>query len=479
MSGILGDSSFPPLAGVPGSNQHSSLADALSSKSMAARLRRQSNKVAKSSSSAPAWPAVSRSPVQPVVSRQTNKKANSSSSAPAWPAASRTAAQPAVGRTPAQSVIASHGWPSVNAITGATSSSGQSRAVPEIGPLSSSHSTSAQMHPPLVATASFAGSLMSSKASGSTNRLSHSSSAPSLSERESFEASSTNFPPVSAAQARNSTTNDKVLGKAEDVHTANKSLLEKMRVALGSDSDKFAAFKDISGEYRHGLIDVETYLSYIDQFGLSHLVLELARLLPNVQKQRELAEAYNLHMAYGASRENGWSNGIKDGNGPKKGKGKSVDSGNSSSKNNLADKVISSVRELQSSYKASEEEVEVLSKDGYRGARGKSKVTDGDSSFEPGGAGEYIKPKNQTESSSATSGGNQNPGSGSGKGKQRKKTSKFYRVRLGDGSIEAVLDLRNGDPEPDCDPGEASSNVAVRGVWKNSGGQKLFPMVKK
>lgn len=447
MSGMLGDSSFPPLAGGPGSNQQSSQTDALSTKTMAAFLRRHSNREAKSSSSAPAWPAVSRSPVQPVVSRQTNKKANSSSSGPAWPAASRTAAQPAVSRPPTQPVTASRGWPSVNAISGAASSS-----------------------------------LMSSKASGSTNRLSHSSSAPSLSERESFEASRTDFPPVSAAQPRKSTTNDKVPGKAEDVHTANKSLVEKIRAALGSDKDKFTAFKDISGEYRQGLIGVESYLSYIDQFGLSHLVLELARLLPNVEKQRELEEAYNLHMAYDASRENGWSNGIKDGNGPQKGKGKgkvkSVDSGNSSSKNNLADKVISRVRELQSSYKASEEEVEVLSKDGYRGASGKSKVTGGDSSVETSEGGEYIKPKNQIESSSAGSGGSQS----GGKGKQKKKTSKFHRVRLGDGSIEAILDLRNGEAEPDSDPGEASSNgqdSGVRGVWKNSGGQKLFPTVKK
>ncbi|KAH6777427.1 RING/U-box superfamily protein [Perilla frutescens var. hirtella] len=469
MSGTLGDSSFPPLAAGPGSNQQSSQTDALSARrTMAAHLRRQSKNEVNSSSSAPAWPAVSRKPVQSVVSRQAKKKANSSSSSPAWPAGIRTPAQP---------VIASHAWPAVNAISGSVSSSGQSGVVPEIEPVPPSHSTSSQIHPPPVATTSFAGSLMSSRASGSTNRLSHSSSAPSLSERKSFESSSTDFPPVSAAQTRKSATDDQALGNAEDVQTSNKSLVDKMRAALGFDEEKFTAFKDVSGEYRRGSIDVETYLAHVDQFGLSHLVLELARLLPNAQKQKELIDAYNLHMAFSASRENGWSNGIKDGNGSKKGKGKgkSVDSGNSTVKNNLADNVINAVKELQSSYKASEEEVEVLSKDGYRSARGKSAI-------ESGGPSESTKPKGQIESFSAGGETNQSPANGSGKGKQRKKTSKFHRVRLGDGSVAALLDLKHTDPDPDSDPDAASSNgpdnptgsVPVRGVWRNGGGQKLL-----
>ncbi|XP_057790406.1 uncharacterized protein LOC131007276 [Salvia miltiorrhiza] len=455
MSGTLGDSAFPPLAAGPGGSQQSSQTDALSNRTMAAHLRHQSKKQASSSSSAPAWPAASRTPVLPVKSRQTKKQVSSSSSGPAWAAGSRTPVQP---------VVASHAWPPVTAVSGSASSSGQGRAVPEIGSVSSSQSTSAQIHPPSAATTSFAGSLLSSRASGSSNRLGHSSSAPSLSDRESFD-SSTDFPPVSVvAQSRKSTTDDQSVRKAGNVHTANKTLVEKMRAALGSDKDKFTAFKDISGQYRLGSMDVETYLTYVDHFGLSHLVLELAGLLPNPQKQKELTDAYNLHMA---SRENGWNNGSRDSNsgskkGKGKGKGKSVDTGNSSSaKNNLADNVISTVRALQSSYNAPEEEVEVLSKDGYRSARGKPVVKVGGT--------ESSGPKTQMESSS----------NGGGKGKQRKKTSKFIRARLGDGSVEALLDLKNSDQDPDSDDGEPSSNgldanVPVRGVWRNGGGQKLL-----
>ncbi|KAG6433396.1 hypothetical protein SASPL_105010 [Salvia splendens] len=273
----------------------------------------------------------------------------------------------------------------------------QSRAVTEIVSVSSGQSTPAQIHPPSAATTSFASSLVEG-----------------------------------------------------NVHTANKSLVEKMRAALGSDEDKSSAFKDISGQYRLGLMDVETYLTNVDQFGLSHLVLELAGLLPNPQKQKELTDAYNMRMG--------------------KGKGKYVDSSNRSSvTNNLAENVISTVRALQSSYNTPEEEVEVLSKDGYRSARGKPAATVGTSPSQLSGPAEVTKPKIQMESLHANGGTNQNPSNGGGKGKQRKKASKFIRGRLGDGSVEALLDLRNSDQEPDPDDAEPSSNVPVRGVWRNGG----------
>ncbi|KAL0389767.1 UNVERIFIED_CONTAM: hypothetical protein Scaly_0333800 [Sesamum calycinum] len=209
----------------------------------------------------------------------------------------------------------------------------------------------------------------------------------------------------------------------------------------------------------------------------------MARLLPNTQKQKELIEAYSVNMAYNASRENGWGNGIKDGHvSSKKGKGKSIDSGkgesvvagNSTVRNNIADNVMSTVKELQSSFRASEEEVEVLSKDGYR---------------ESSGPGESTKLKNQIESLSAGGGANKNSGNGDGKSKQRKKTSKFHRVRLGDGSVEALLHQKNTDPDPDpgpnlkesssVGPDNPSESLPARGVWRNGGGQKLFAMTLK
>ncbi|KAL6500215.1 hypothetical protein OROHE_025581 [Orobanche hederae] len=437
-SGTLGESSFPPLPVARAINQHNSHPDVSSKKTMAAHIRRQNE-----------------------------KKANAaSSSSPAWPA---------VNRPPAQSVINPHGWPSVNAVAG------QSRPVAETGFSSSNGPNSVQARPQPVATASFASSLISSRASRSTNRMSHSSSAPNLSERVSLGSSVTDFPPVSAAaQARKTPpTMDQAVGKVENIHTANKSLVEKMRSALGFDEERFTAFKDIAGEYRQGLMNVETYLLCVEQFGLSHLVPEMARLLPNAQKQKELLDAYNLNMAYNASRVTDLSNGTKHGNGSKKGKGKSVESGISSVKNNLADNVINTVKELQSSYRQASEEVEVLSKDGYRGSMSRSKAVVDDSVSV---RGDSTISRGQIESLPAAGGGsNQNSCNGDGKNKQRKRTSKFHRVRLGEGSVEALLDLKNSNLDPDSDPyvkegstDGPSEGLPVRGVWKYGGGQKLL-----
>ncbi|KAL3827743.1 hypothetical protein ACJIZ3_016545 [Penstemon smallii] len=443
-SGTLEESSFPPLQVAPGSNQQNSQRDSLRKKTMAAHLRRQSNRKTKASSSSPAWPAASRAPTKQVI----------------------TTSQPAM--TPF------HDWPSVNGVSGSASSSGPRI---EIGTSSSNHPYSAQSCLPSATNSSFSGSLVSSKTFKIKSQINHSSSAPNLSERGSLEYLHTDFPPVSAAQTRKLPATDKSVVKVKDVHTANKSLVERMRIALGFDEEKFTAFKVISGEYRQDSMDAETYLAYVEQFGLSHLVIEMARLLPNAQKQKQLIETYNLNLSYDTRRENGWNNvvHVNNSNGSKKGKGKSVDSGNRIVKKSLADNMISQMKELQSSTRASEEEVEVLSKDGYRDDRGKSKVVIDDS---------QVELKGQIESSSAAGGANQNIGTGNGKGKQRKKTSKFHRVRLGEDSIEAVLDLKNTDPDPDPGLNSKGANyplqsLPARSVWQNGGGRKLLGVASR
>ena len=57
----------------------------------------------------------------------------------------------------------------------------------------------------------------------------------------------------------------------ESVHTANKSLVKKIRVALEFDKNKYTTFKDIFGHYHQGSIDTTVYLAYVQQFGLLHL----------------------------------------------------------------------------------------------------------------------------------------------------------------------------------------------------------------
>ena len=73
-------------------------------------------------------------------------------------------------------------------------------------------------------------------------------------------------------------------------------------------------------------------------------------------------------------------------------------------------------------------------------------------------------------------------GDGGSGNKQRKKTSKFHRLQLGDGSMAALSDLKNSEPDPDPEPldnkldGGKNSirGLPVRGVWKKGGSQKLF-----
>ncbi|KAK3034659.1 hypothetical protein RJ639_033614 [Escallonia herrerae] len=372
-NGPLEESSFPPLPMVPGSSHQNPKHDpeGLPKNTMAAHIRRKKNENQCVLNSAQAWPSANRKPLltptSPVLARlQANsvsipsitfgkksgqKKTTSSSYS------SLAQAQHA-DRVPAPSTYPSlpQAWP-----------------IDKV-PAPSSYPSLPQSRP---------GSVLEPSPSGSSKnwangiRIGHSTSAPNLVDIGS-DKSVADFPPVSALQTRKLPASGQAKLNVNEIQSANRSLVERIRGALQFDQDKYSAFKDISGEYRQGLIDAETYLAYVEQFGLSHLVLELASLCPDARKQEELVETYNANVVSNVPRENGWSNGsirLKDGEGSKKGKGKSTDAENSSSKAKLADDVISTVRKLQSSYKPSDEEVEMLLKDGYRGMKGKSKVT--------------------------------------------------------------------------------------------------------
>ncbi|KAM5551531.1 hypothetical protein ABKV19_026396 [Rosa sericea] len=457
----LQDSSFPPLA--PGSSQSTPISDGLPNNTMAAILRRQNNRkvaVRPVISSGQAWPAAGRAPVVPPTS-----------SAQAWPTAQ---VSPLISRGSGQKKMAFGNRP---------------------GPSSYANSAQAQVETRQTTVPGFSSS-GSSRDSFNNNsaRISHSASAPNLVENGSVKPSISDFPPVSAAQVRkvpstSQPTSQPVL--KVDVQTANKSLVEKIRAAVEFDEEKYSVFKDVSGQYRQGLVDTEVYLDFVRQFGLLHLVLDLARLCPDAQKQRELIDAYNNSVRNNGAQENGWSQGsvrLKDSKKGKgkssetensKAKGKSLEVENSSSKDTLADGIINSVRELQSNYRPSEEAVEVLSKDGYRAAKGKSNYYERQEELNSRSQA-LTEPRSQKDSVPAVSGSNPHLGDGGGGSKQRKKTSKFHRVRLGDGSAASRLDLRNSDPQPDDgdEQLDGSSNSAeglpVHGVWRHKAANKLF-----
>lgn len=396
----LEESSFPPLSSGPGGSAQRPLHDAegLPRNTMADNLRRHSKKKVNVLNTAQAWPAATRFN-NPPASSAAYRPANTSSVVP-----------------------------------------GQSKSAINPRPAASSQPSSLQ------ALASVG--LSSGSSRNSTSRIGHSSSAPNLVDTGSVS----DFPPVSTTlQARNPPA---ASGRGtEDVYTANKTMVEKIRAGLDNDQDKYAAFKDISAEYRQGVIDAETYLVYVEQFGLSHLVLELARLCPDPRKEKELIAVYNANQSVSGQKRNGQKNNSK---------GKSVVSGN----NKVTDSILSSVRELQSNYRPPEEEVETLSKDGYRAAanKGKLKLEVDDRTSPP-------RPKSEE-------------GSGDGEGRSKaqqkqKKTSKFHRVRLGNGSMASILDLTNSNAGSDSteasngneDPGDG---VPVRGVWRNGGGHRLI-----
>eukprot|EP00262_Sarcandra_glabra_P000540 TRINITY_DN10618_c1_g2_i1.p1 TRINITY_DN10618_c1_g2~~TRINITY_DN10618_c1_g2_i1.p1 ORF type:complete len:655 (+),score=122.48 TRINITY_DN10618_c1_g2_i1:217-1965(+) len=326
--------------------------------------------------------------------------------------------------------------------------------------------------------------------SSSISKITHSVSAPNLVDRGSLNPSMSSTVPLSRTEDYPSLpTNSRSSPIMEDVQTANKSLVERIRAGLGHSEDKYAAFKDISAEFRQGQINTWEYLAYVQQFGLSHLVLELARLCPDAQKQRELIDAYNASLWSNGPQENGSDSSstilkvssgsikgkgksVEVSNGSSKGKGKSVDGAYSSAKDALADSIISTVRKLQENYRPSEEEVELLPKDGYRIAKGKSKVS----------LVEEPAELSLPESHPSGGGSNQNVGGGVSS-KQRRKTSKFHRMRLGDASAAALLDLRNSDAAPEhveeTNNNASEGGLPVSSVWKNGGGQKLVARTQR
>uniref|UniRef100_A0A803LEX8 RING-type E3 ubiquitin transferase n=1 Tax=Chenopodium quinoa TaxID=63459 RepID=A0A803LEX8_CHEQI len=303
-----------------------------------------------------------------------------------------------------------------------------------------------------------------SRSLGSGNRLSHSNSAPNLIESKSFDPVS-DFPPVSAAQPSRlqSTAQRPQAKKTEDVQTSNKSLVERMRAALDYDENKYSAFKEISQEYRQGLIDTWEYIQYVKQFDLTHLIPDMARLCPDIRKQKELFEAYNAICQSDGSQETFWGNDnlqLKGSSSSRKDKGKKVnDVQNSRSKETLADSVISTVKSLQTQFKPSEGEAEVLEKDGYRPSRGKSTIA---VTGKPVVMRGNILPGAQGARSTA---GHTSVDGGS---KQKKKSSKFHRIRLGDDYSTAAIDVNNSSTDPSTEGSSAHS------VWRNGAGQRLF-----
>ncbi|KAK6242921.1 hypothetical protein QUC31_009330 [Theobroma cacao] len=453
-NGPLEDSSFPPLTAASNSSQQKlrNGSEGSARSSMAACLRRRNNGTLTVPNTAQAWP---------VTSLQPNMSATGSHQS-----------RPAI---------------NFSHLSTNSSSSFKSKHSRIKESLPSSHVSSSQ-GTFFGLTANF--SSLSRSLVG-TSKVGHSAiaSTPNIVDGGFFDNSLSNFPPVSSAHVpKNAPTSSQPSPKVEDAQSANKALVEKIRASFEFDKDKYSAFKGITAEYRQGVINAEEYLACVHQFGLSHLVLDIARLCPNVQKQRELEEAYNFNMTSsrfhknGPSNDGGQSKNIKR---SKKGKEKCEEDGISGLKHALADGVYNGEKVLQLNQKPYVEEAEVLRKDGHHAAKGKSKV------FADEEANPHFPRYSQTllgsknGSQPAAGGSNKNLASGGGGHKPRKKASKFLRNRLGDASAAQVPDVGDSDPGPGQIEEKADENreppegLPVCGVWRNGGGRRLMGMTQR
>lgn len=246
--------------------------------------------------------------------------------------------------------------------------------------------------------------------------------------------------------------------KEDDIRAANKSLVGRISASLEFDKDKYAAFKLISQEFREGEIDAGEYFGYIHQFGLAHLISDLARLCPDQQKQKELMKIYKSSLGdtykIGLRKECGKTTVSKH---SKKGKEKCEDS-SISGKEKLPDSIANHFKELKLNAKTPKEEPPSSKLEHL--AKGKSQASVEDVGH----------PSGSCNSSGTPSTGGK---------KKKKKQLKFLKTRLDESSASVVEDLSCCDLASDplvVRPDQDSILASVRGVWRNDGGRRLVTM---
>ncbi|XP_057871285.2 uncharacterized protein LOC131077755 [Cryptomeria japonica] len=188
------------------------------------------------------------------------------------------------------------------------------------------------------------------------------------------------FPPIlvtqnvstlSVTENQSTATNKMPLLSAEETRASNRALIGSIRSGLGGDKKQFEVFKDLSAQFRNGTISAKKYHTHISQLGLSHLVLELARLCPDKDKQRELLEANNVVMKNSQNAASQITSQIMrlntSNNINSHWKGKKVDADCSEEATPCL--VPDSTHRVGNT----SDQLEVLSKNGYRTTKGKSK----------------------------------------------------------------------------------------------------------
>ncbi|GLJ40706.1 hypothetical protein SUGI_0841000 [Cryptomeria japonica] len=182
---------------------------------------------------------------------------------------------------------------------------------------------------------------------------------------------------VSISEKQNSCPSSVPLVNKKEMHAANKALVKHIWSVLGENEKQFAAFKNVSTQYRHYQIDAQKYYSCICELGLLDIVLEFVRLSPETHKQKELLDIHNANIQ--KSVKNTLQTDIRVMDSPvfsdnsNKDKKEKSKVGVNCRKDPTFNSILSSIHSLELGRKASDENVKVLLKDEYWAGEEKGK----------------------------------------------------------------------------------------------------------
>eukprot|EP00271_Cylindrocystis_brebissonii_P001202 TRINITY_DN11505_c0_g1_i1.p1 TRINITY_DN11505_c0_g1~~TRINITY_DN11505_c0_g1_i1.p1 ORF type:complete len:1077 (-),score=174.16 TRINITY_DN11505_c0_g1_i1:34-3264(-) len=177
--------------------------------------------------------------------------------------------------------------------------------------VNSSQASNAQAFPPVTAASNGAtgggsrttagGSQWPGPGASSSRATSSSFASSSVASRvptTSLSASTSAFPSLSAkpmppvASVPSGASPFVIEMTAEEIRKANRELKDKILLALHHDADSYEAFKVLSSRFQRGDIDASAYYDEISRTGLSFVVPDLARTIPDPEKRDQLLIAH-------------------------------------------------------------------------------------------------------------------------------------------------------------------------------------------
>lgn len=299
----------------------------------------------------------------------------------------------------------------------------------------------------------------------------------------------------------------------EELRIANKALIESIRSDLQGDEERFNDFKIISAQYRSGEMDAKVYLHHIKDFGLLHIVPELARLCPDPKRKEDLLDMFQRNLN---NQVNGLTESLSTSIGNVTAGGSRQEEGANETKMKSTLGGMSSLRLIDRAGGLLEDnEVEVLSKDGYRDSKGKKSISNArNKSIHLSKPAKVlvkaIKKPSESPSSflhepilsfrmegtwtcnvctlemkegsthcaacgTAFSSNTKLEGS-EVQGNEKKKKKKAVKLSLGDGSVALLQDSKRKAWGSDGEGNSGNDALTGNGAWGKGGGQRLVSL---